>query len=99
MKLKEIAHARSGDKGNTSTICVFVFREEDYPKLLSSITPERVKRHFADLVLGEVTRYEVPSLCGVNFVMADALGGGVTRSLNIDVHGKNYGQAILMMDL
>ena len=99
MKLREIAHARSGDKGNTSTVCIFAYKQEDYGVLHKNLTPENVKKHFGELVRGTVTRYEIPSLWGLNFVMTDALAGGVTHSLNIDIHGKNYGQLLLMMDI
>jgi hypothetical protein len=99
MKLREIAHSRSGDKGNTSSISVIAFYERDYPRLLRHVTPERVKAHFGDLVAGDVIRYEIPSLGALNFVLRQALGGGVTRSLILDTHGKSLSSALLDLEL
>lgn len=99
MKLRAIAHARTGDKGNTSSISVIAYHERDYPYLVRHVTPERVKAHFGDLVAGEVIRYEVPSLGALNFVLRQALGGGVTRSLVLDTHGKSLSSALLDLDL
>lgn len=99
MKLRDIAHSRTGDKGNTSSISVIAYHERDYPLLLRHVTPERVKAHFGDLVAGDVTRYEVPSLGALNFVLRQALGGGVTRSLLLDIHGKSLSSALLDLDL
>ncbi|WP_420837876.1 AtuA-related protein [Bradyrhizobium zhanjiangense] len=88
MKLRELAHARAGDKGNTSNISVIAFEPGDYAFLVGHVTAERVKRHFADIVTGKVERYELPALGALNFVLHGALGGGVTRSLSLDGHGK-----------
>jgi hypothetical protein len=99
MKLREIAHSRSGDKGNTSSISVIAFQERDYPLLLRHVTPERVKAHFGDLVAGDVIRYEIPSLGALNFVLGQALGGGVTRSLVLDTHGKSLSSVLLDLEL
>lgn len=99
MKLRDIAHSRAGDKGNTSSISVIAYRESDYPRLLRHVTPERVRDHFRDLVTGEVIRYEIPSLGALNFVMRQALGGGVTRSLSLDTHGKSLSSAMLDLDI
>lgn len=99
MKLRQIAHARTGDKGDTSSISVIAFDQDDYPRLLREVTAERVKAHFGALVAGEVTRYEIPSLGALNFVMRQALGGGVTRSLTLDTHGKSLSSALLDLDL
>jgi hypothetical protein len=99
MKLREIAHSRSGDKGNTSSISVIAYHERDYPRLLRHVTPERVKAHFGDLVAGDVIRYEIPSLGALNFVLRQALGGGVTRSLVLDTHGKSLSSALLDLEL
>src|SRR3954468_17900162 len=97
MKLREIAHSRTGDKGNTSNISVIAFDEQHYPVLERHVTAERVKAHFAEIAHGEVTRYELPKIG--NFVLRDALGGGVTRSLALDAHGKGLSSAILDLDL
>lgn len=97
--LKEIAHARSGDKGDTSNICVYARDPKDYPLLKSLLTVERVKDYFGDMVKGEIVRYEVDSLCGMNFVMQHALGGGATLSLRMDTLGKSMGSALMRMKL
>ncbi|KOA18861.1 hypothetical protein CLHOM_26010 [Clostridium homopropionicum DSM 5847] len=99
MKLKEIAHSRTGDKGNISNISLIAYKEEDYQLLLEKVTPERVKEWFKDIVMGEVKRYELPNLGALNFVMDKALGGGVTRSLAIDKHGKSLSSALLEMEI
>jgi len=99
MKLREIAHSRTGDKGNTSNISVIAFDEQHYPVLERHVTAERVKAHFAEIAHGEVTRYELPKIGALNFVLRDALGGGVTRSLALDAHGKGLSSAILDLDL
>ena len=99
MKLREIAHARAGDKGNTCNICVVPYREEDYPFLLEKLTAEVVKDFFREICLGEVIRYEVKSLNSLNFVLKQSLGGGVTRSLAVDKHGKTMGMALLEISL
>lgn len=97
--LKEIAHARSGDKGDTSNICVYARDPKDYPLLKSLLTVERVKAYFGDMVQGEIVRYDVDSLCGMNFVMQHALGGGATLSLRMDTLGKSMGSALMRMKL
>jgi len=99
MKLREIAHARTGDKGNTSKISVIAFDEQHYPLLERHVTAERVKAHFAEIAHGEVTRYELPKIGALNFVLREALGGGVTRSLALDAHGKGLSYAILNLDI
>ena len=99
MKLREIAHSRTGDKGNTSNISVIAFDQRHYPLLERHVTAERVKAHFAEIAQGEVTRYELPKIGALNFVLRDALGGGVTRSLALDAHGKGLSSAILDLDL
>ena len=98
-KLREIAHSRTGDKGNPSNISVIAYQEKHYPLLLTQVTSERVKAHFACLVEGEVVRYELPNIAALNFVMTGALGGGVTRSLALDAHGKSLSSALLDMDI
>jgi len=99
MKLREIAHSRTGDKGNSSNISVIAYRNEDYPLLLRQVTAERVKALFAGVVEGEVVRYELPNIAALNFVMSRALGGGVTRSLALDAHGKSLSSALLDLDI
>ena len=99
MKLREIAHTRTGDKGNTSNICVIAYRSEDYALLKERLTAGAVKEFYRDICDGEVSRYEVDSVCGMNFVMTDSLGGGVTRSLALDKHGKSLGMALLELEL
>jgi hypothetical protein len=99
LKLRAIAHSRTGDKGDTSNISVIAYRDEDYALLLRHVTAERVKDHFAGIVRGEVTRYEVPSVGALNFVLRGALGGGVTRSLALDAHGKGLSSALLDLDI
>ena len=93
--LREIAHARSGDKGDINNIGVIAYEPRYYPLLLQWVTPERVKAHFGSLVKGRVTRYELPNVHAINLVLEGALGGGVTRSLSIDPHGKSYSALIL----
>ncbi len=99
MKLREIAHARTGDKGDTCNISVIAFDERDYPQIERQVTAERVKAHFDGIVRGDVVRYELPQLGALNFVMTKALGGGVTRSLALDAHGKSLSSALLALDL
>jgi hypothetical protein len=99
MILREIAHSRTGDKGNTSNISVIAFRENDYELLDRYVTAERVKEFFSELVKGEVVRYCLPNIGALNFVMHKALGGGVTRTLAMDIHGKSLSSAILEMDI
>ena len=99
MKLRQLAHCRSGDKGNRLNISVIAIDEHDYRFLLEQVTPERVKQHFGDVVRGDVVRYECPSIGALNFVLHDALGGGVTRSLALDAHGKSFSSLLLNLDL
>ncbi|MCC6395184.1 MAG: hypothetical protein IT167_31625 [Bryobacterales bacterium] len=97
--LSQIAHARSGDKGDTVNIGVIAYQPEDYAVLLREVTPERVKAHFGNLVMGEVIRYELPNLGALNFLLHEALGGGGTLSLRIDAQGKTFGAALLRMEI
>jgi hypothetical protein len=99
MKLRDIAHSRTGDKGDTSNISLIVHDPANYPLILREATAARVREHFAGIVKGEVLRYEMPSLGALNFVLRQALGGGVTRSLALDAHGKSLGSALLDMDI
>ena len=97
--LRELAHSRTGDKGDTSNISLIAYESADYPLLVRYVTAERVREHFAGIVRGDVTRYELPRLGALNFVMEGALGGGVTRSLALDAHGKSLSSALLSMEI
>lgn len=97
--LRELAHARAGDKGNISNLSLIAYDRKNYELLLREVTPERVRAHFAGVVHGSVTRYELPQLGALNFVLQQALGGGVTRSLALDAHGKCLGAALLAMKI
>jgi hypothetical protein len=99
MKLRELAHARTGDKGDTSNISVIAYDPGDFAFLCEHITADRVKAHFADIVRGSVERYELPGLGALNFVLHGTLGGGVTRSLSLDAHGKSLGSCLLEMEI
>lgn len=99
MKLREIAASRSGDKGDVSNICVFAYDPLHYPLLVEQLTAERVREHFGDLVRGDVVRYELPNVHGLNFVLDRALGGGVSMTLRADPHGKSYQSLVLDLDL
>ena len=99
MKLKEIAHLRTGDKGNNCNICVIPYDEKDYPFLKENLTASVVASFYKDICKGTVTRYEVDSLCAFNFLLTKALGGGVTRSLCQDRHGKSLGMALAELEL
>jgi hypothetical protein len=99
MKLRAIAHSRTGDKGDTSNISVIAFDERDFPVLTRHVTAERVRALFESLVQGEVVRYELPNIGALNFVLRGALGGGVTRSLALDPHGKALSSAVLDLDI
>ncbi|MEM5422636.1 MULTISPECIES: AtuA-related protein [Paraburkholderia] len=99
MKLRELAHGRTGDKGNTLNISVICYDAKHYAHLHNVLTPERVKAHLADVVKGEVVRYELPLLDAFNFVLGNALGGGVTRSLALDAHGKSMSMALLDLEI
>ena len=99
MKLQDIAIARSGDKGNRATLSVIARDPAHYPLLESLLTAERVRQHYRGTVQGAVQRYTLPHLGAVHFVMDQALGGGVTRSLALDAHGKTLSAAILDLTL
>lgn len=99
MKLMQIAHTRSGDKGDTANIGVIAYRPEDYPILVREVTAERVKAFFGEMVKGNVTRYELPNLGALNFLLDEALGGGGTVSLRVDAQGKTLGAALLDLEI
>ena len=98
-RLYDVAHARAGDKGDTSSVAVFVYDPAHYPALKAGLTAERVKAAYPDLIRGEVVRYEVDHLHGVNLVMRSALEGGVNSSLNLDSHGKSWSFLILGLEI
>lgn len=97
MKLRDIAHARTGDKGDTSLISLIARAPEHYATLQREMTAERVRAHFADFTPREVTRYELPMIGALNFVLTGVLKGGVTRSVALDAHGKSL--AFLLLDM
>ena len=97
--LSRIAHARSGDKGDTSNIGLIALDPRHYPLLVREVTAERVKQFFGELVRGKVERYELPNLGALNFLMYEALDGGGTLSLRIDAQGKTLGAALLQMEI
>ena len=99
MKLRELAHTRTGDKGNRSTLTVIAYRLADFERLLAQLTPERVRAHYQGIVRGEVERYTLPQLGALQFVLHDALAGGVTRSLALDAHGKTLSSHLLDIDI
>jgi len=98
-RLRAVAHSRTGDKGDIYNISVLAYDPKSYARLERHVTAERVKAHFSDLVRGEVVRHALPGLGALNFVMHGALGGGVTRSLALDAHGKCLGSAILDLEI
>jgi hypothetical protein len=97
--LGQIAHTRSGDKGDTCNIGVIAYDERYYPVLVREVTAERVKQYFGELVKGEVERFELPNLGALNFLLHQALGGGGTVSLRVDAQGKTFGAALLGMEI
>jgi hypothetical protein len=99
LRLSQIAHARSGDKGDAANCGVIAYKQEWYPVLQQYLTKERVQEYFRGLRLGEVERYELPNLWAVNFVLNNTLGGGGTVSLKLDAQGKTVASAMLMMEM
>ena len=97
MLLRDMAHSRTGDKGNRCTISVIAYDIKDYPLIERCVTAERVKAHYRDIVKGDVERYALPHLGALNFVLHDSLDGGVTRSLALDAHGKCLSSGILSL--
>jgi hypothetical protein len=98
-KLIELAHARSGDKGDTANIGLIARRKEDYEILAREVTAERVKQHFAGVCLGDVERFELPNLGALNFLLHQSLDGGGTLALKADPQGKTYSTALLRMEI
>lgn len=99
MKLLEVAHSRTGDKGNISVISVIPFESKNYQLIKDKLTAEVVKEYMSKVVQGDVIRYELDNLPALNFVLCDALGGGVTKSLALDRHGKSLGFYLLEIDI
>ena len=99
MKLREIAHSRTGDKGNISNVSLIAYDPANYELLAREVTAAKVKAWFEPLVTGDVVRYELPTIGALNFVLFGALGGGVTRSLAVDTHGKSLSFLLLDMDI
>lgn len=99
VQLRQIAHARSGDKGDSANIGLIALKPEHYPVLVREVTAERVKEHFAGICKGDVERFELPNLNALNFVLHHALDGGGLVSLRIDNQGKTYSTALLRMEI
>ncbi|HGY55185.1 MAG TPA: hypothetical protein ENK44_05780 [Caldithrix abyssi] len=97
--LIKLAHARSGDKGDTANVGVIALKPEYYPILKEKLTVERVKAHFGDMVKGPVERFEMPNIGAINFLLHNALGGGGTLTLKHDAQGKTYSSAFLRMEI
>ena len=99
IQLVKLAHARSGDKGDTANVGLIALNDEIYPILVREVTAERVKEHFGDMVKGDVERFELPNLKALNFLLHGSLGGGGTLSLMTDAQGKTFSTALLRMNL
>jgi hypothetical protein len=99
IRLEDIAHARSGDKGDSSNVGVIAYTEVGFQFLRRELTAERVKAHFSCICKGPVQRFEVPNLRALNFILHDSLGGGGSESVKTDAQGKTHGQALLRMEL
>jgi len=99
VKLVQIAHARSGDKGDTANVGLIALKPEYYPLLAEQVTAERVKQHFAGICRGAVQRFELPNLGALNFLLHESLDGGGTLSLKADAQGKTYSAALLRMEI
>lgn len=97
VRLVDIAHARSGDKGDTANVGVIALKPEWYPLLVSTLTRERVREHFRDVITGDLERFELPNLKALNFLLHGALDGGGTLSLKTDAQGKVFSTALLRM--
>lgn len=99
IQLVKLAHARSGDKGDTANVGLIALRPDIYPILVREVTAEKVKEHFGQMVKGEVERFELPNLNALNFLLHESLGGGGTRSLMTDAQGKTFSTALLRMSI
>ena len=99
IQLTKLAHARSGDKGDTANVGLIAFRDEYYPILVRQVTAERVKQHFSGICKGKVERFELPNLHALNFLLHESLGGGGTLSLTTDAQGKTFSTALLRTEI
>jgi hypothetical protein len=99
IQLTKLAHARSGDKGDTANVGLIALHEKFYPILAREVTAERVKQHFAGICHGDVDRFELPNLGALNFLLHHSLGGGGTLSLMTDAQGKTFSTALLRMQI
>jgi len=99
VQLIRLAHARSGDKGDTANVGLIALRDEIYPVLVREVTAARVKEHFKGICKGEVDRFELPNLGALNFLLHESLGGGGTLSLMTDAQGKTFSTALLRMEI
>jgi hypothetical protein len=99
VQLRQICHARSGDKGDTANVGLIALKEEYYPLIRKYVTADRVRKHFEGIVKGNVERYELPNLWALNFLLHQALGGGGTKSLKNDAQGKTLSAALLRMEI
>jgi len=99
IQLVKIAHARSGDKGDTANVGLIALEDEYYPILVREVTAERVKKHFEGICKGDVERFELPNLGALNFLLHESLGGGGTLSLMTDAQGKTFSTALLRMEV
>jgi hypothetical protein len=99
IQLTKLAHARSGDKGDTANVGLIALREEYYALLVREVTAARVKQHFKGICKGDVERFELPNLGALNFLLHESLGGGGTLSLMTDAQGKTFSTALLRMEI
>ena len=99
VQLVKLAHARSGDKGDTANVGLIALRADIYPILVREVTSERVKNHFKEICKGAVERFELPNLGALNFLLHESLGGGGTLSLMTDAQGKTFSTALLRMEI
>ena len=99
IKLVKLAHARSGDKGDTANVGLIALREELYPVLAREVAADGVREHFRGIVHGGVERFELPNLGALNFLLHESLGGGGTLSLMTDAQGKTFSTALLRMEI
>lgn len=99
IQLTRLAHARSGDKGDTANVGLIALREDFYPLLVREVTAERVKQHFNGICKGQVERFELPNLGALNFLLHESLDGGGTLSLMTDAQGKTFSTALLRMKI
>lgn len=99
VELTKLAHARSGDKGDTANVGLIALSDEIYPILEREVTAQKVKEHFGEIVKGEVERFELPNLGALNFLLHESLGGGGTLSLMTDAQGKTFSTALLRLKI